>query len=98
MEVFEVKCITVDGGFVLMPTKDTYKRINEKLQELEALKQKGLNQGATEAEEYKIAQYDMLMDGKPEGIEGEEVAKWFFEKSCAHPENLYECREIFNFN
>lgn len=98
VDVFEVKCITVDGGFVLMPTKDTYKRINENLQELEALKQKKVKQGVTEAEEYKIAQYDMLMDGKPEGIEGEEVAKWFFEKSCAHPENLYECREIFSFN
>ncbi len=98
VDVFEVKCITVDGGFVLMPTKDTYARINEKLQELEALKQKGLDQGATEADRETIAIYDLLMKGKPEGIKGAEVAKWFYEKSCAHPEILYEYREIFSFS
>ena len=64
----------------------------------EALKQKGLDQGATEADRETIAIYDLLMKGKPEGIKGAEVAKWFYEKSCAHPEILYEYREIFSFS
>ena len=48
---FEVKCITVDGSYVLIPTKDTYDKINAKLQEVKA-------------KDYE--KYDLLMQGRPD--------------------------------
>lgn len=75
VEKFDVKCISCGDSYTLMPSPDTYDKINELLERIKA---------------ERPGDYELLGIPADEAARGgKTVAEWFFDDSCKHPDRVY---------